>query len=80
GGGDIKMMAWIGLFLGLKMTLLALFLSFVIGGLASLILILAGRKRRKDFIPFGPFLAAGGFTAYVFGPAILAWYVQNFLH
>ncbi|HBS60041.1 MAG TPA: prepilin peptidase [Firmicutes bacterium] len=80
GGGDIKMMAWIGLFLGLKMTMLALFLSFVIGGLASLILILAGRKRRKDFIPFGPFLAAGGFTAYVFGPAILAWYVQNFLH
>ena len=79
GGGDIKMMAWIGLFLGLKMTMLALFLSFIVGGLASLFLILSGRKRRKDFIPFGPFLAVGGFTACVFGPAILAWYVQTFL-
>lgn len=80
GGGDIKMMAWMGLFLGWKMTLLALFLSFIIGGLGSLLLILFGIKKRKDFIPFGPFLAIGGFTAYVFGTEILAWYFARFLY
>jgi len=79
GGGDIKMMAWMGLFLGAKMTLLALFLSFILGGLISFILIMTGLKKRKDFIPFGPFLAAGGFAAYLFGPEILAWYVQTFI-
>jgi leader peptidase (prepilin peptidase)/N-methyltransferase len=77
GGGDIKMMAWVGLFLGWKLTLLALFLSFLIGGLGSLILILFGIKKRKDFIPFGPFLAIGGFTAYAFGYEILAWYLTR---
>jgi leader peptidase (prepilin peptidase)/N-methyltransferase len=77
GGGDIKMTAWMGLFLGWKMTLLALFISFIISGFASFLLIIFKIKKRKDFIPFGPFLAAGGFTAYVFGREILARYLQN---
>lgn len=80
GGGDIKMMAWVGFFLGWKLTLLALFLSFLIGGLGSLLLILFGIKKRKDFIPFGPFLAIGGGMAYVFGTEILAWYFAGLLH
>lgn len=77
GGGDIKMTGWMGLFLGWKMTLLALCLSFIIGGLASLLLIMFKIKKRKDFIPFGPFLAAGGFAAFVSGREILAWYLHN---
>lgn len=76
GGGDIKMMAWMGLILGWKMTLLALFLSFVIGGLVSLILIVGRFKKRKDYIPFGPFLAVGGCVALLFGREILGWYVK----
>lgn len=80
GGGDIKMMAWLGLLLGWERTLLALFLSFIIGGLGSLLLMLAGIKKRKDFIPFGPFLAVGGFTAYVFGNEILTWYLKAYIH
>jgi len=79
GGGDVKMVAMMGLFLGWKLTLLALFLSFVIGGLGSLLLILFRIKKRKDFIPFGPFLAIGGFTAYVFGTEILTWYFKAFI-
>jgi leader peptidase (prepilin peptidase)/N-methyltransferase len=79
GGGDVKMMAMMGLFLGLKLTFLALFFSFVIGGLGSLLLILFGIKKRKDYIPFGPFLAIGGFAAYVFGIEILAWYFKTFM-
>lgn len=79
GGGDVKMMAWMGLFLGWKLTLLALFISFIVGGLGSLILILCGFVKRKDFIPFGPFLAVGGLTAYVFGYEILTWYFKTFI-
>lgn len=75
GGGDIKMMAWLGLFLGWKLTLLALIIAFVTGGVGSLLLILLGIKKRKDFIPFGPFLALGGFAAYIFGERILHWYL-----
>jgi leader peptidase (prepilin peptidase) / N-methyltransferase len=80
GGGDIKMVTVMGLFLGLKFTFVALFLSFIIGGLGSLLLIICGLKHRKDFIPFGPFLAIGGFAAYVFGNEILAWYFQRFFY
>lgn len=78
GGGDIKMVAWMGLFLGWKMILLSLFLSFITGGLGSFCLIVLGIKKRKDFIPFGPFLAIGGFAAYVFGDQILQWYIARF--
>jgi leader peptidase (prepilin peptidase) / N-methyltransferase len=77
GGGDIKMMAMMGLFLGWRMTLLALFVSFIIGGVGSLIFILTGIKGRKDMIPFVPFLALGGFTAYVYGNEILIWYIRK---
>jgi leader peptidase (prepilin peptidase)/N-methyltransferase len=76
GGGDIKMMAMMGIFLGLKLTCLALFLSFIFGGVVSLIVILLGIKKRKDFIPFGPFLALGGFTSCGFGNEIIAWYIR----
>lgn len=77
GGGDIKMMAMAGLFLGWPMTLMALFLSFVLGGIGSLVLLLTGIKKRKDAIPFGPFLAVGGFLAYVYGEEFLHWYLKT---
>jgi leader peptidase (prepilin peptidase) / N-methyltransferase len=78
GGGDIKMMAMMGIFLGLKLTFLALFLSFIIGGVGGLIVILLGIKKRKDFMPFGPSLALGGFAAYVFGNEIIVWYLRMY--
>ncbi len=76
GGGDIKFMAALGLWLGLKLTLLTLFLSFVIGGIGSLLLLAFKIKSRKDFIPFGPFIAVAAFISMLYGNEFIAWYLN----
>ena len=76
GGGDIKFMAALGVWLGLKLTLLTLFLSFVIGGIGSLLLLAFKIKGRKDFIPFGPFIAVAAFISMLYGNEIIAWYLN----
>jgi leader peptidase (prepilin peptidase)/N-methyltransferase len=71
GGGDIKMMAMVGAFLGWKGVLLTIFLGSLLGSIVFIPLALAGRKK---LVPFGVFLAIGGAAAYLVGPALLAWY------
>jgi len=71
GGGDIKMMAMVGAFLGWQGTLLTVFLGALIGSLIFVPLALIGRKK---LVPFGIFLAIGAAATYLVGPAILAWY------
>ena len=70
GGGDIKMMAMVGAFLGWKGVLLTLFGGALLGTLVFVPLTL--RKRR--LVPFGVFLAAAGGLTFVFGEAIVRWY------
>ncbi|MFP5114414.1 prepilin peptidase [Bacillaceae bacterium C204] len=76
GGGDVKLYALLGLVLGFKLVLLSFFLSTlygaVIGGLALLFKIV---KRRQP-IPFGPFIAAGTLTAYYWGTEIIDFYLR----
>ncbi len=74
GGGDIKLAAFMGLFLGPKLIGLALFLAFLLGGVVSIVLILSGKKGRKELIPFGPYLALGGIMALLKGEHIINWY------
>ncbi|MDU4959773.1 MAG: prepilin peptidase [Sporomusaceae bacterium] len=74
GGGDIKLTAALGIWLGWQGTLLALFLAFVFAGLTGVFLLLARIKGRKDMIPFAPFLCAGAFMALVYGAKLLTWY------
>ncbi|PIU83239.1 MAG: prepilin peptidase [Elusimicrobia bacterium CG06_land_8_20_14_3_00_38_11] len=57
GGGDVKLLAAGGSFLGLSNIFLALLIACFIGGLTGLFLILIGKKKKSDFIPFGPFIA-----------------------
>jgi leader peptidase (prepilin peptidase)/N-methyltransferase len=71
GGGDIKMMAMVGAFLGWKGVLLTTFLGALLGSLVFVPLALAGQKK---LVPFGIFLALGAAAAYVAGPAMYAWY------
>jgi len=71
GGGDIKMMAMVGAFLGWKGVLLTIFLGALLGSLIFVPLTLAGIKK---LVPFGIFLALGAAAAYVAGPAMYAWY------
>jgi len=77
GGGDIKIFAPIGIFLGWKMTLLALLLSVVLAGLISFILIILKVKDRRSTIPFGPFIVMGTFITYLYGWDILEFYIST---
>ncbi|WP_082789049.1 prepilin peptidase [Desulfolucanica intricata] len=74
GGGDIKLGALIGLYLGLYNTVIALFLAFLAGATAGLVLMLFGRKGRKDVVPFGPFLALGSVITVFWGEILVKWY------
>jgi len=74
GGGDIKLATVLGIYLGAKLTLLALFLSFVIGGVVAVFILLLKRKGRRDCIPFGPFIAAGAFLSLLYGQELIRWY------
>lgn len=76
GFGDVKLYALLGFVLGFKLVLLSFFFSTlfgaVIGGLALLFKIV----KRKQPIPFGPFIAAGTLTAYYWGSELIDLYLQ----
>jgi len=75
GGGDIKMMAMVGAFLGPAGVLLTIFLGALVGTLIFAPISL----RTGRLIPFGIFLAVGAGVADVWGAAIVDWYVVSFL-
>lgn len=75
GMGDVKLMAVLGLYLGWKNIVLTLLLSFIIGGVFGMLLIISKKKSRKDAIPFGPWIAVAAFITIVFGRDILTWYI-----
>lgn len=75
GGGDIKIMAALGFLFGVKSTLLLMFFSFVIGGILSVILLVLKIKKRKDPIPFGPFICLSALITIFWGNQILEWYL-----
>jgi leader peptidase (prepilin peptidase)/N-methyltransferase len=76
GGGDIKMMAMIGAFLGWQGVLLTLFLGALLGSLIFLPIKLMGKD---TLVPFGIFLAIGAAACWIFGDALVGWYVGTFL-
>ncbi|AMW99498.1 prepilin peptidase [Rummeliibacillus stabekisii] len=78
GGGDIKLFFVIGLVLGIQHTMLALFLSALIGLVAGLIGILWQKKGRKQPIPFGPWIALASLIVYFYGENLLEWYSNLF--
>jgi len=71
GGGDIKMMAMVGAFVGWQGVLLTVFLGAVLGTLVFVPLSFFNRKR---LVPFGVFLSAGAAITWLAGPAVIAWY------
>lgn len=76
GGGDVQLMAVIGLFLGLRLIILNLLLSFIIGAAAGITLILLKKKKRRDYIPFGPWISAGTLISVFWGDWIINWYIS----
>ena len=76
GGGDIKLLAMIGAFIGWKGVLFTIFVASFTGTLAGVALMLRRGADMKLAVPFGPFLAVGA-AAYLFlGPETIAWYLR----
>ena len=76
GGGDIKLMGVIGLFLGFFNTIQVFILSFLVGAIISIFLLLVRIKRRDDYIPFGPFIVMAAY----FSMLVSANYSYNIIY
>jgi len=74
GGGDVKLLGAMGLFLG-PMVLFALFAGSLLGSVYGIIASARSGEGSRMKFPFGPFLAVGGILAATVGPAVWSWYV-----
>lgn len=70
GGGDIKLMAVCGFFLGAGNIGLSLIIAVLLAGIFAVLLIVSGRKKRKDRFAFGPFLCTGMAAVFFAGEKI----------
>jgi len=77
GGGDVKLLAMIGAFLGWKAVFLTIFLSSLIGSIAGMMIMILKGKDFKYAIPFGPFLSLGAVIALFYQNEIISWYLQS---
>lgn len=78
GGGDPKLAAMIGMWLGWQNVLLTILLASLIGTLVGAIALLINKLGKQQPIPFGPFLAIGGAISLFFGNSILTTYLGWF--
>lgn len=79
GGGDIKLLAWIGAVLGWKAVPFVIVSSSLIGTVGGAVAALRDRKGMKTVIPFGPYLALGAVLYLFGGEAIAHWYLGLFI-
>jgi len=77
GGGDIKLLAMIGAFLGWQGVLLSLMLASFIGSIVGVGWMVARGADSKLAIPFGPFLSLGALVALFWGDSIIHWYLST---
>lgn len=73
GGGDIKLMAAAGLFIGWKNIILALALGSILGSIIHIVIMNVSKK--DNVLAFGPYLSAGIFIAMLFGNQLISWYI-----
>lgn len=76
GGGDAKLLAMMGAFLGLKSIPFIIFASSLVGTVFGLSIMAIQKKGRHLAIPFGPYLAFGAVLYTFFGPQLIDWYLQ----
>lgn len=75
GGGDVKLLAMIGAFLGWKAVILTILLSSLIGSITGILIMVVKGKDFKYAIPFGPFLSLGAAISLFYGQNIINWYL-----
>lgn len=78
GFGDVKMLAMVGAFLGVKLVVLVFVLSSMIGGIVGVVLIAARRADMATKVPFGTMLAVGSLVASLYGDGLIQWYLSRF--
>ncbi len=74
GWGDVKLAALVGLVTGFPLALVALLIGVILGGVVAVLLLSLKIKRRKEAIPFGPFLSLAAIATLLWGNDILSWY------
>lgn len=75
GGGDVKLLAMIGAFLGWKAVILTILLSSLVGSISGIMIMILKGKDFKYAIPFGPFLSLGAVIALFYGESLIKWYL-----
>lgn len=79
GGGDIKLLAWIGALIGWKAIPFVIMTSAIVGSVVGLVVARKQRAGLKTVIPFGPYLALGAILYLFGGETIALWYLDLFL-
>lgn len=75
GGGDLRLGLLVGVYLGWEKGLLAIILSYFVGAIFSIYLMLRGKVQGKTAIAFGPFMVLGIIVSLFYGEVILDWYL-----
>jgi len=79
GMGDVKIFIPIGMFLGWRVCIVALILAILAGGIYSIAVLVLRIKKKKDIIPFGPFIVIAAFTALMAGKELYLWYTGMYV-
>lgn len=74
GGGDVKLLAMIGAFLGWKAVVFSIFVGSAVGAIVGVAVAVRSKRGRKTAVPFGPFLSLGAILYLFHGPEIVHWY------
>ena len=77
GYGDFKLLAVFGAWLGWQMLPLIILLSSLVGAVVGILMIITKKLNKGNPIPFGPYIAAAGWIALVWGQDILNWYLST---
>ena len=75
GWGDVKLAALIGLATGFPLVFFSIIMGAILGGIVALALVIAKKRKRRQTIPFGPFLAVAAMITLLWGSNIMSWYL-----
>jgi len=75
GWGDVKLVALIGLAVGFPLVLFSVILGAILGSVVALALMIAKKRRFRETLPFGPFLALAAMITLLWGSDVLSWYM-----
>lgn len=75
GEGDFRLGILMGIILGWKLTIVALFLGYILGSIVGVYVLVSKTKKMSSQLPFGPFLILGTIIAFFFGNNLMQWYL-----